>query len=71
MDGWHKSRGRVINGANHWNLYAKYYAKHEAQERKRLDISSDVLGKSSQISFYIISVLKLIESHLNDPRTTI
>jgi len=29
MDRWHKSKGRVINGINHWNLYTKYIAKHQ------------------------------------------
>jgi len=45
MDGWHKSKGRVINGINHWNLYAKYLAKHEDQERRRLGLPADVLSK--------------------------
>ncbi|KIM58048.1 hypothetical protein SCLCIDRAFT_81363, partial [Scleroderma citrinum Foug A] len=45
MDGWHKSKGRVINRVNHWNLYAKYLAKHEDQERQRLGLS-DILSKS-------------------------
>ncbi|KIM50669.1 hypothetical protein SCLCIDRAFT_79870, partial [Scleroderma citrinum Foug A] len=43
MDGWHKSKGQAINRINHWNLYTKYFAKHEAQERRRLAIPADVL----------------------------
>ena len=46
MDRWHKSKGQVINRVNHWNLYAKYLAKHEDQERQRLGLLSDVLSKS-------------------------
>jgi len=45
MDGWHKSKGRVINGVNHWNLYAKYLAKHEDQEQWRLGLPADDLSK--------------------------
>jgi len=45
MDGWHKSKGRVINGVNHCNLYAKYLAKHEDQERRRLGLPADDLSK--------------------------
>ncbi|KAF8429926.1 hypothetical protein L210DRAFT_3651902 [Boletus edulis BED1] len=41
MDGWHKSRGRSINGTNHWNLYARYLAKNEEQERRRLGLPTD------------------------------
>ncbi|KAF8131916.1 hypothetical protein EV363DRAFT_1164439, partial [Boletus edulis] len=41
LDGWSKSHGRIINGTNHWNSYAKYLAKHEEQERCRLSIGSD------------------------------
>ncbi|KIM66434.1 hypothetical protein SCLCIDRAFT_84582, partial [Scleroderma citrinum Foug A] len=44
MDGWHKSKGRVINGINHWNLYTKYIAKHEDQERRRL-VSATIHGQ--------------------------
>ena len=53
MDGWHKSKGRVINGTNHWNLYTKYFVKHETQERKRLAIPADVLSKSAHFYFTI------------------
>ncbi|KIM55143.1 hypothetical protein SCLCIDRAFT_88388, partial [Scleroderma citrinum Foug A] len=45
MDGWHKSNGWVINGVNHWNLYTKYLAKHEDQERRRLSIPADLYNK--------------------------
>ena len=45
MDGWHKSKGQVINGVNHWNLYAKYLAKHEDQEQRRLGLFPDILSK--------------------------
>ncbi|KAF9231160.1 hypothetical protein BU15DRAFT_30359, partial [Melanogaster broomeanus] len=41
IEGWHKSRGRVINGTNHWNLYSKYFTKHEGQERRRLGLPLD------------------------------
>ncbi|KAF8121400.1 hypothetical protein EV363DRAFT_1186188 [Boletus edulis] len=41
LDGWSKSHGRIINGTNHWNSYAKYLMKHEEQERRRLSIGSD------------------------------
>ncbi|KAF8122079.1 hypothetical protein EV363DRAFT_1183542 [Boletus edulis] len=41
LDGWSKSHGRIINGTNHRNSYAKYLAKHEEQERCRLSISPD------------------------------
>ncbi|KIJ65252.1 hypothetical protein HYDPIDRAFT_27972, partial [Hydnomerulius pinastri MD-312] len=44
-EGWHKSRGRVINGTNHWNLYSKYFAKHEEQERRRLGLPLDAPSK--------------------------
>ena len=53
MDGWHKSKGRAINGINHWNLYTKYFAKHEAQEQRRLVIPADVLSKSTYFYFAI------------------
>jgi len=53
MDGWHKSKGRVMNGTNHWNLYTKYFAKHETQEQKRLAIPTDVLSKSAHFYFTI------------------
>ncbi|KIK80789.1 hypothetical protein PAXRUDRAFT_36081 [Paxillus rubicundulus Ve08.2h10] len=42
IEDWHKSHGRIINGTNHWNLYAKYFAKHEAQELRRLGLPLDV-----------------------------
>ncbi|KAF8835146.1 hypothetical protein BDN67DRAFT_984806 [Paxillus ammoniavirescens] len=42
IEGWHKSHGRIIDGMNHWNLYAKYFAKHEAQEHRRLGLPLDV-----------------------------
>ena len=45
MDGWHKSKGQVISGVNHWNLYAKYLAKHKDQEWQRLGLFADVLSK--------------------------
>ena len=45
MDGWHKSKGQVINGINHWNLYTKYFAKHEDQKWQRLGLPTDVPGK--------------------------
>lgn len=45
MDRWHKTKGRVINGVNHWNLYVKYLAKHEGQERQRLGLLADDLSK--------------------------
>ncbi|KAF8127439.1 hypothetical protein EV363DRAFT_1172524, partial [Boletus edulis] len=41
MDGWHKSCGRSINGTNHWNLYARYLAKNEEQERRRLGLPTN------------------------------
>ncbi|KAF8430676.1 hypothetical protein L210DRAFT_838085, partial [Boletus edulis BED1] len=43
LDGWSKSHGRIINGTNHWNSYAKYLAKHEEQERCRLSIVTPTL----------------------------
>lgn len=45
VDGWHKSRGRPINGTNRWNLYKKYFAKHEEQERPRLGLPVDAPSK--------------------------
>ena len=53
MDGWHKSKGWAINGINHWNLYTKYFAKHKAQERRRLAIPANVLSKSTYFYFAI------------------
>ncbi|KAF8836912.1 hypothetical protein BDN67DRAFT_1014276 [Paxillus ammoniavirescens] len=32
IEGWHKSHSRIINSMNHWNLYSKYFVKHDAQE---------------------------------------
>ena len=55
MDGWHKSKGRVINGINHWNLYTKYIAKHEDQERRRLGLPADVFSKLINLIFYLLS----------------
>jgi hypothetical protein len=46
LEGWHKSRGRTVNGTNHWNLYTRYTMKHEEQERQRLSIVMDVPCKS-------------------------
>lgn len=47
LDGWHKSKARVINATNHWNLYARYLNKHEEQEKRRLDLPADVPGTFS------------------------
>ena len=55
MDGWHKSKGRVINGINHWNLYTKYIAKHEDQERRRLGLPADVLSTLINLFFHSLS----------------
>ncbi|KAH0832247.1 hypothetical protein J3R83DRAFT_13221, partial [Lanmaoa asiatica] len=42
VDSWHKSRGRVISGTNHWNIWPSYLAKHEEEERNRAGISIEV-----------------------------
>ena len=55
MDGWHKSKGHVINGINHWNLYTKYIAKHEDQERRRLDLPADVFSMLINLFFHSLS----------------
>ena len=55
MDGWHKSKGRVINGINHWNLYTKYIAKHKDQERRRLGLPADVLSTLINLFFHSLS----------------
>lgn len=44
LDGWHKSRGRVINGVNHWNVYQGFFKAHEEQERQRIGISVEEPG---------------------------
>ena len=45
MDGWHKSHGRVVGSTNHWNLYSRYFAKHEEQEHRRLGLPEDTPSK--------------------------
>ena len=55
MDGWHKSKGRIINGINHWNLYMKYIVKHEDQERRRLGLPADVFSMLINLFFHSLS----------------
>ena len=55
MDGWHKSKGRIINGINHWNLYTKYIVKHEDQERWRLGLPADIFSMLINLFFHSLS----------------
>ena len=44
LDSWHKSRGRVINGVNHWNVYQVFFKAHEGQELQRIGLPLDEPG---------------------------
>ena len=44
LDSWHKSRGRVINGVNHWNVYQVFFKAHEEQELQRIGLPLDEPG---------------------------
>ncbi|KAG9308808.1 hypothetical protein JVU11DRAFT_11433 [Chiua virens] len=50
LDSWHKSRGRVVNGVNHWNVYQVFFKAHEEQERRRIDLSLEEPGTPSTMS---------------------
>ena len=44
LDSWHKSRGRIINGVNHWNVYQVFFKAHEEQELQRIGLPLDEPG---------------------------
>ncbi|KIM59855.1 hypothetical protein SCLCIDRAFT_125380 [Scleroderma citrinum Foug A] len=73
MDGWHKSKGQVISGVNHWNLYAKYLAKHKDQEWQRLGLFADLYTKfkeeNNEAWQEILKLHDLLENSEASPQT--
>ena len=44
LDSWHKSRGRIINSVNHWNIYQVFFKVHEEQELQQIGLPLDKPG---------------------------
>lgn len=41
-----KSRGRVNNGTNHWNIYGQYFKAHRLRELQRAGKDANIISKS-------------------------
>jgi hypothetical protein len=62
-----KSRGRIQNTTNHWNIYGQYFKMYRLQELERAGKNGNVISKAFFLS-PLLMVTHTCHSHINRSR---